>query len=326
MIDQSQQKTLYRKYRPQTFDQVVGQDHVISSLQSSIKNKSLAHAYLFFGTRGTGKTSIARIFAKELGTDDQDIYEIDAASHTGVDNIRELREGVATMPFSSEYKVYIIDEAHMLSKQAFNALLKTLEEPPKHVIFILATTELHKVLDTIKSRCVVFNFNAPTKENLIPFIQEIIKQEGAELEEEAIALVAQQGAGSYRDTLSHLQKVLSIENNDIDSLNELFRGSSQELVDACIQGMVSKNADDLTAILEEIETKHIPAEAFVSSVIQKVQDIIRARHDSKKECVDVEGLTTKHLLDLIRLRQEMEHTAESNTLLSWFVLDIAENQ
>jgi len=156
-------ETLYRKHRPTAFEDVFGQDEVISILQNSIKQGSISHSYLFSGTRGTGKTSIARIFARELGTSDQDIYEIDAASNRGIGEIRELRAGVDTRPFNSNYKVYIIDEVHMLTKEAFNALLKTLEEPPSHVLFILATTEKHKILDTIISRCQVFDFNRPNK-------------------------------------------------------------------------------------------------------------------------------------------------------------------
>jgi DNA polymerase-3 subunit gamma/tau len=145
--------SLYRKYRPTGFEQVVGQDHIVSVLKQSVEGGSPAHAYLFCGGRGIGKTSVARIFARALGTSENDIYEIDAASHTSVENIRELNEAVNTLPFDSKYKVYILDEVHMLSKSAFNAFLKTLEEPPKHVIFILATTEMDKLPETIVSRC-----------------------------------------------------------------------------------------------------------------------------------------------------------------------------
>jgi DNA polymerase-3 subunit gamma/tau len=159
--------SLYRKYRPSNFDEVLGQEAIVATLQSALKSGNISHAYLFAGSRGTGKTSIARIFAKELGTSPNDIYEIDAASNNGVDEMRELTSGVNTLPFDSKYKVYILDEVHMLSKSSFNALLKTLEEPPAHVIFLLATTELHKVLDTVKSRCQVFEFKKPTIEILV---------------------------------------------------------------------------------------------------------------------------------------------------------------
>src|SRR5258706_4881767 len=150
--------SLYRKYRPNDWDEVLGQDHVVKVLDGSINNGKVAHAYLFSGSRGTGKTSVARIFARALGTSENDIYEIDAASNRGIDDIRELREDVRVLPFESKHKVYIIDEVHMLTKEAWGALLKTLEEPPEHAIFVLATTELGKVPETIRSRCQTFEF------------------------------------------------------------------------------------------------------------------------------------------------------------------------
>jgi len=148
--------SLYRKYRPQTWGEVLGQNSLVKALSSAIKSDQISHAYLFSGSRGTGKTSVARIFARELGTSANDIYEIDAASYRGINEMKELLAGVTTLPFDSKYKVYILDEAHQLTKEAFNALLKNLEEPPAHVIFILATTELYKILDTVKSRCQIF--------------------------------------------------------------------------------------------------------------------------------------------------------------------------
>ncbi|HXK39597.1 MAG TPA: AAA family ATPase, partial [Candidatus Paceibacterota bacterium] len=149
---------LYRKYRPQSFDAVRGQDHIVAVLSSALEKGQVGHAYLFSGTRGTGKTSVARIFAKALGIGEQDTYELDAASNRGIDDVRALRDAVHVMPFGSPYKIYIIDEVHMLTKEAFNALLKTLEEPPAHVIFILATTEFEKLPETIVSRCEVHTF------------------------------------------------------------------------------------------------------------------------------------------------------------------------
>jgi DNA polymerase-3 subunit gamma/tau len=157
---------LYRKYRPKNFDEVLGQDHVVSVLESSVKTNKVSHAYLFAGTRGLGKTSIARIFASTIGTSKNDIYEIDAASNTSVEDIRNLNDSVFTLPFESKYKVYILDEVHMLSKSASNALLKTLEEPPAHVVFILATTETHKIPETVLSRCETYTFKKPSQEVL----------------------------------------------------------------------------------------------------------------------------------------------------------------
>src|SRR6185437_9131162 len=150
--------SLYRKYRPGSFEEVRGQSQVVSVLEAAVANKKIAHAYLFAGGRGTGKTSMARILARALDTAEEDIYEMDAASNRGIDEIRELRDGVSTLPFNSRYKFYIIDEAHALTKDAWGAFLKTLEEPPAHAIFVLATTELERVPDTIVSRCQVFRF------------------------------------------------------------------------------------------------------------------------------------------------------------------------
>jgi DNA polymerase III subunit gamma/tau len=201
--------SLYRKYRPHTFADIVGQDHIVDVLKQSVEKGTIGHAYLFCGSRGTGKTSIARIFARALGTTANDLYEIDAASNTSVDDIRELSEAVHTVPLESKYKVYILDEVHMLSKAAFNAFLKTLEEPPKHVIFILATTETEKLPDTIVSRCEVYNFKKPTAEMLKGVVLNVAKKEGAEIEGVAAELVALLGDGSFRDTLGTLQKVMS---------------------------------------------------------------------------------------------------------------------
>lgn len=200
---------LYRKYRPHVFKDVIGQDHIVSVLKKSIEQGNVAHAYLFAGSRGTGKTSVARIFAHAIGTNAQDLYEIDAASNRGIDDIRELRESVHTLPFESKYKVYIVDEVHMLTKEAFNALLKTLEEPPAHVIFILATTEVDKLPETVVSRCQVFTFKKPNQLLLKKMVMDIAQEEGVALDASSADLIALLGDGSFRDTIGVLQKVLS---------------------------------------------------------------------------------------------------------------------
>src|SRR3954465_10974491 len=181
-------ESLYRKYRPQSFAEVAGQAQVVGPLAQEIKEKKLGHAYLFAGSRGLGKTSVARIFAKEIGTTERDLYEIDAASNNSVDDIRNLTENVFTLPFESPYKVYILDEAHMLSKSAWNAFLKTLEEPPKHAVFILATTELERVPETVASRCQVFEFKKPTRKQLAEHLVKIAKKEGFDLAPDASEL------------------------------------------------------------------------------------------------------------------------------------------
>ncbi len=200
---------LYRKYRPQTFDDVVGQEQIITLLESSITQKKISHAYLFCGGRGTGKTTVARIFARDIGCNGEDIIEIDAASNRGIDEIRELRDAVRTSPFSSPYKVYIVDEAHMLTKEAANALLKTLEEPPSHVIFILATTDPEKLPATIISRCQKIVFQVPSLATLAKRLVYVAESEGKVLAEDSALLIARHGKGSYRDALGVLEQVLT---------------------------------------------------------------------------------------------------------------------
>src|SRR3954453_17767247 len=229
---------LARRYRSGNFDELIGQEHVAQTLKKAIESGRIAHAYLFCGTRGTGKTSTARILAKCLNCensdaptpdpcgkcesckaiargDDIDVIEIDAASNTGVDNVRDLIANSQFHPARSRFKVYIIDEVHMLSKAAFNALLKTLEEPPEHVKFILATTEPEKVLATILSRCQRYDFrNIPTRE-IAQHLKSVCKQEGIAADEDALFLVAKAGAGSMRDSLSLLDRLLSVGEKDL---------------------------------------------------------------------------------------------------------------
>ncbi len=207
-------KALYRKYRPKTLSDVVGQKHITDTLEHSIANDRISHAYLFTGPRGVGKTSVARILAhqiNELPYSDEsnhlDIIEIDAASNNGVEDVRSLREKVAIVPTSAKYKVYIIDEVHMLSKPAFNALLKTLEEPPKHVIFILATTETHKLPDTIISRTQRFGFKPVSTEEVALQLRSIAAEEHIDIDDDALKLIAQHGEGSFRDSISLLDQI-----------------------------------------------------------------------------------------------------------------------
>jgi len=187
----------------------VGQEQVTKPLEEAAKSKKIGHAYLFAGSRGLGKTSVARIFASAIGCTENDLYEIDAASNNSVEDIRTLTDGVYTLPFASPYKVYILDEVHMLSKGAWNAFLKTLEEPPAHAVFILATTELEKVPETVQSRCQVFEFKKPTRAVLAKMVEAVAKKEGYTLAPDAADLIAMLAGGSYRDALSVLQKVVA---------------------------------------------------------------------------------------------------------------------
>src|SRR3990170_1736038 len=212
---------LYRKYRPKKFKEVLVQNHIVDVLESSVETNKVSHAYLFVGSRGTGKTSVARIFATSIGVSINDMYEIDAASNRGIEDIKELRDGARVLPFDSKYKVYIIDEVHMLSKDAWGALLKTLEEPPKHVIFILATTELEKVPETIISRCQTFTFKKPSEEILKKFVIEIAGKEKLKLEDDTADLIALLGEGSFRDTAGIIQKLLSFSKDKVITRDEV---------------------------------------------------------------------------------------------------------
>ncbi|MBQ8468435.1 MAG: DNA polymerase III subunit gamma/tau [Clostridia bacterium] len=245
---------LYRKYRPKTFEEVIGQDHIIRTLKNQISMDKVGHAYLFCGSRGTGKTSTAKIFAREVNCtcghtgkclfckDEQtlDILEIDAASNNGVDEIRALREKIKYPPVDGKYKVYIIDEVHMLSPSAFNALLKTLEEPPKHALFILATTEVHKLPATILSRCMRFDFKLVSIEELSKLLEKIFKSEKIEYDEQSIALIARAGEGSVRDTLSIADRCTSYAEGKltrekvVEVLGETEKQSLISLADAIL--------------------------------------------------------------------------------------------
>lgn len=207
-------KALYRKYRSKSLDEIVGQPHITTTLHNAVQSGAISHAYLFTGPRGVGKTSIARILAHDvngLPYDEEanhlDIIEIDAASNRRIDEIRELRDRVHTAPTSAKYKVYIIDEVHMLTKEAFNALLKTLEEPPAHVIFMLATTEAHKLPETIVSRTQRFTFKPVSVEQVVEHLQFIASEEGVDITPDALDLIARHGGGSFRDSISLLDQV-----------------------------------------------------------------------------------------------------------------------
>jgi len=227
---------LYRKYRPSTFDDVVGQEHITQALKNQVASGNIGHAYLFTGSRGVGKTSIARIFARAVncesningspcgkceackkleGQADINIIEIDAASNNRVDDVRELREKVKFLPVDAKYKIYIIDEVHMLTDSAFNALLKTLEEPPKHVIFILATTEVHKLPATILSRCTRFDFRLVGLDALVKYLQRVFDKENISYDDEALRAIAVAGEGSVRDTLSIADCIIAYSRSKI---------------------------------------------------------------------------------------------------------------
>jgi DNA polymerase-3 subunit gamma/tau len=272
---------LYRKYRPQKFKDVIGQDHIIKVLESSIKLGNIAHAYLFSGSRGTGKTSIARIFAREIGTSENDLYEIDAASNRGIDDIREIRDGVTTLPFESTFKVYIIDEVHMLTKEAFNALLKTLEEPPAHAVFILATTELEKLPETVISRCQTFTFKKPTQKILKDMVLNVAKKEGYSLEPASAELVALLGDGSFRDTLGILQKVISSSSDKKISQQEveLVTGAPRaSLINDFISGLDTRDSSKGLKAIKAASDQNIDMSVFLKLALHKIRAVMLLRY------------------------------------------------
>ena len=274
-------QSLYRTYRPQHFKDVVGQEEVINPLSEQIKAGKIGHAYLFAGSRGLGKTSIARIFARELGCTENDLYEIDAASHNGVDHIRSIAENVFTLPFESPYKVYIFDEAHMLSKGAWNAFLKTLEEPPAHAIFILATTELEKVPETVQSRCQVFTFRKPTRPGLAKLVASIAKKEGYTLEPSVADLVALLGNGSYRDALSVLEKVLSVSADTKITRAEAEKATGSPrhvLVENLVTSVAEGNAEQALLAVRKADEEGVDLNLFLSLVLEQMRMVLLVRH------------------------------------------------
>lgn len=277
---------LYRTYRPGTFAEVRGQEHITSVLEAAIKNKKTAHAYLFAGSRGTGKTSTARILAKALGTSDEDVYEMDAASNRGIEEIRALREGVATMPFNSPYKFYIIDEAHALTRDAWGAFLKTLEEPPAHAMFVLATTELEKVPETIQSRCQIFQFKKPSHEALKTLALDVAKKEHASLAPAAAELIALMGEGSFRDTLGILQKVLTISEDKKLSEEEVARvvgAPSAQLVNEFLQALAGKNVAGAVEAFHRALASGSEPKVFILLAVTKVRAVLLLRFAPKME-------------------------------------------
>jgi DNA polymerase-3 subunit gamma/tau len=295
-------QVLYRKYRPKGWEEVIGQEHIVSVLANSIEKGNFSHAYLFTGSRGTGKTSVARIFARALGTHDEDIIEIDAASNRGIDDIRALRESVRVLPFSSQYKVYIIDEVHMLSKDAFNALLKTLEEPPRHVVFILATTELDKVPETILSRCQVFTFRKQNEKTLIETVKKIAEREGKAIDEDAASLVAFLGDGSFRDTYSILQKVFSAANDRTISreLAETVTGAPSLRVIRDLYGaLIAKDIDRLYTILHKAEQEHTDIMLLAELLLSTMRLSLMYRYSPTMRA-DIDANYSEHYRDTIQ--------------------------
>ncbi|MDY4237220.1 MAG: DNA polymerase III subunit gamma/tau [Bacilli bacterium] len=287
---------LYRKYRPQTFEEVVGQQYVTKILKNTIDRNMTSHAYLFSGPRGTGKTTIAKLIAKLLNCESPindipcekcpsciafneknhpDIIEMDAASNNGVDEIREIRDKVTLMPSISKYKVYIIDEVHMLSIGAFNALLKTLEEPPQHVIFILATTELYKVPATIISRCQCFNFEKISEEDIVKKLKYIVEKENIKVEEEVLNLIAKYSDGGLRDAINLLDKLVCCSTNiTIDDFYEIKGIVKEEELFDIVSALVNGNTKEALEKLDYLGKKGKNLILFATELIEYLKNML----------------------------------------------------
>lgn len=285
---------LYRKYRPTKFEEIVGQDHVVSVLENEAKTGKVSHAYLFSGSRGTGKTSVARIFAKSLGVNSEDTYELDAASNRGIDEIRAIRDAVHTYPYSSKYKIYIIDEAHMLTKDAWNAFLKTLEEPPEHCIFIMATTEAHKLPDTVISRCECFAFKKPTHKMLIDSIMTVSKAEKYEIEKKSAALIATLADGSFRDALSILQKIIHASVSakaTTDEVEKVLGAPKESLVLAVLEGIALQNTEKGIGAVRSASDENADMQVFLKMILRSLRFVLLLRFapDMKNLVIDETG-------------------------------------
>jgi len=296
---------LYRKYRPQNFAEIIGQEHVVKTLTNAISSGRISHAYLFAGPRGLGKTSIARLLAKAvncqnrkegtaepcnkcsscleiMGNRSMDLIEIDAASHRGIDDIRELRDGIRFVPTKSKYKVFIIDESHQLTREAFNALLKTLEEPPGHAIFVLATTEIHKMISTIISRCQRFDFRKLTVPEIIKRLEIISEREKVKIERPALELIALNSTGSLRDAESLLDQALTFANTfnrelRAEDIKDLLGLVEIELVSKFTDFLCQKKSMEAINFLNELAEKGLDLQEFSKSLINYLRQALILR-------------------------------------------------
>lgn len=358
---------LYRKYRPQTIEQIVGQEHIKRALTNAIQMDRISHAYLFTGPRGTGKTSTARIFAKSLNCEKGptitpcnecencrnitnsvpiDVIEIDAASNRSVNDADEIIQKVALAPVNSRYKIYIIDEVHMLTNQAFNALLKTLEEPPKNVIFILATTEVHKVLDTIKSRCQRFDFKRITTEDISKHLRYISDKEGINITDDALSYIAQNSAGGMRDSIALLDQ-LSVLNStdsaiDVDDINRLLGRLSFDSLSSLFEKIAQSNQNGALEILNSIYNQGNEPSQILSNFLEYLRSALIIKSIGKnsahgvvqlneeqvnKLSGEVEKLENQQILSLIdkcaAYIKELKQTSNPKLWLDVAVLDMA---
>lgn len=320
-------QVIARKWRPQSFTDVVGQNHITQTLTNALNNQRLPHALLFTGPRGTGKTSSARILAKALrcpnakgfvpcnecsscqeiaGGSSVDVIEIDGASNNGVDAIRELRDTVAFMPSSGKYKIYIIDEVHMLSTSAFNALLKTLEEPPPHVIFIMATTEVHKIPQTILSRCQRFDFRRIPTRQITDHLKVICEHEGVQAEEDALWVIARQGDGSMRDSQSLLDQVITFANGPLTrtSIVEILGLTDRALIFEALNGLIDRNSHAIMKVIEKISSAGFEPHLYAQDLLEMIRNLLLVKV-SEAQAVQILDMPDSELQLLGDMAQRM---------------------
>ena len=329
-----------RKYRPGTFDDVIGQSHVVQTLMNSIATKRIAHAFLFSGTRGVGKTTVARILAKALNCEQGptgtpcntcancqeitqgtsvDVVEIDGASNTSVDDVREIRENVKFTPFRGQYRVYIIDEVHMLSNSAFNALLKTLEEPPSHVVFIFATTEIHKIPATILSRCQHYNFRRISKAEIVQRLRHVADQDGLTIEDRSLMALARASEGSMRDGLSLLDQIIAFGGNTIrhEDLEALLGAVPQERIRAMVEAVIQQDSAKALQVIAALLDQGHDVRAYCADLVEYVRNMLVAavvpsgpelrslieatEEDLTQLARDAERFTVEQLQELFRM-------------------------
>lgn len=334
-----------RKYRPGTFDDVIGQPHVVQTLMNAVSTKRIAHAYLFSGTRGVGKTTVARILAKALNCEQGptghpcntcancqeitqgtsvDVIEIDGASNTSVDDVREIRENVKFTPFRGKYRVYIIDEVHMLSNSAFNALLKTLEEPPAHVVFIFATTEIHKIPATILSRCQHYNFRRIARTEIIERLRHVANQDQLKIEDRSFTALARASEGSMRDALSLLDQAVAFGGKTIShaDLEVLLGAVPQELVQGIVKAIMAQDSPAALTVLANLLDQGHDLKAFCAEIVEHLRNLLVAavvpvpeelrglieasEEDLKQFTIDAKALTPEQLQELLAIFTQAE--------------------
>lgn len=308
---------LYRKYRPERFDEVIGQDHIVKAISGALEAGKVSHAYLLCGPRGTGKTTIARIIAHELGSSQNDIYEMDAASNRKIEDIREIRENIVTLPFDSKYKIYILDEVHMLTKESWNALLKTIEEPPSHVIFILATTELEKIPETIVSRCQTFIFKKPTETILAKFIEGVAKKEGYKLEGGVAELIALLADGAFRDALGTLHKVISFSKDKLikqEEVEEITGAPSTNLVNDFLQALALCDIEKGYLCIEKASAQNIDMMVYLKMIIAKLRYALMLRYSPSSENSIRKNVSENDFIFMKELIVKKPEHISSNTL------------